>query len=75
MRINWNQMKVNSMKIDASTTIGIGLVVTLVGAGIAFGMMKERVNNVAEDVAEIKTDVKELHDYVFERKSRTAANQ
>ncbi len=60
------------MKIDSSTTIGIGLVITLVGAGIAFGMMKERVNNVALDVTEIKADVKELHDYVFERKNRTA---
>ncbi len=63
------------MKIDSSTTIGIGLVITLVGAGITFGMMKERVATVARDVTEIKADVKELHDYVFERKSRTAANQ
>ncbi len=46
--------------ITDTTTIGIGLVITLMSAAASFGIMWQKVSNLQSDVDDLTTDIKEL---------------
>lgn len=46
--------------ISSKTAISIGLVVTLIGAAIGFGILYQKVLNLETQVQEIKMDIKEV---------------
>jgi len=64
------------MKITTSTTIGIGLVITLLAAAVSFGVMYDQGQQTKETVAEIKTELKDLtlafNDFKFQVVSKIA---
>lgn len=46
--------------INSNTTLTISLVITLLGAAVSFGIVYATVTRSAQDIAELRNDVKEL---------------
>lgn len=47
-------------QINSNTTLTISLVITLLGAAVSFGIVYATVTRSAQDIAELRNDVKEL---------------
>lgn len=60
------------MKIDQNTLIPLSVLVVVGGFIFWLSTMHAELGHTREDVAEIKTDVKALYNYVFESKGKTA---
>ncbi|MDL1870608.1 hypothetical protein FBR05_00190 [Deltaproteobacteria bacterium PRO3] len=60
-------------QLDHQTRLSLGLVITLIGAAISFGVMYQKVEHLFGVTTKIETRVDALYNYVFEKEGRTAA--
>lgn len=60
-------------QLDHQTKLSLGLVVTLLGAAISFGVIYQKVEGLAGATNRIESRVDALYNYVFEKDGRTAA--
>lgn len=60
-------------QLDHQTKLSAGLVITLLGAAISFGVMYQKVESLAGSTSRIESRVDALYNYVFEKERRTAA--
>lgn len=59
------------IQIDAAQSI-IGLVVVVLGAGIAWGTLKSSVNHIKESLSKIEPDLKDIRERFFTLEGKTS---
>ena len=47
-------------RLSSNSYIGVGLVITLIGAAVTFGVMWNKVDSVAANVEDVKIDLRDV---------------
>ena len=55
------------MPISVDTSITAGLVITLLGVATSWGILWQKVNAVQHEVSDVKSDVREIREYILKQ--------